>query len=129
MTRNSGAHRTDATLGARVRALRGWRRCQSPRVVPYSRMGPATLSQIENGRTGLNAVRLGHIADARGLTVAQILDIAADTGEPSVQQVQLDQGPRRSSASRRHDRGTAGQAGSGRHGRLTCRPERHVTRR
>jgi AcrR family transcriptional regulator/transcriptional regulator with XRE-family HTH domain len=39
-------------------------------------LSAATLSQIENGRTGLSVSRLMQIADALGLTVVQILDTA-----------------------------------------------------
>ena len=37
-------------------------------------VSPATLSQIENGRTGLTVHRLSRIADALDLTPADILD-------------------------------------------------------
>ncbi len=38
-------------------------------------VSPATLSPIENGRTGLTVGRLSRIVDALGLSVPQILDI------------------------------------------------------
>lgn len=37
-------------------------------------VSPATVSQIENGRVGVTVQRLGHIAEAMDVTVAQILD-------------------------------------------------------
>jgi len=61
-------------LGARVRAAR--QRCgMSLRALAAAlEVSPATLSQIENGRTGLSATRLGRIAAALGTSVAAILD-------------------------------------------------------
>lgn len=42
-------------------------------------VSPATLSQIENGRTGLTVHRLSRIADALDLTPADILDYLTGT--------------------------------------------------
>jgi len=49
-------------------------------------LSPATLSQIENGRTGLSVSRLSRIADVLGLTAAQILDAVV---EPEVRPERL----------------------------------------
>lgn len=46
-------------------------------------LSPATLSQVENGRTGLSVNRLSQIAEALGLTAAQILGRAVEPESPS----------------------------------------------
>ena len=46
-------------------------------------LSPATLSQVENGRTGLSVNRLNQIAEALGLTATQILSPAVEPESPS----------------------------------------------
>jgi AcrR family transcriptional regulator/DNA-binding Xre family transcriptional regulator len=58
-----------------VRTARGVSLRTLARMIEVS---PATLSQIEQGRTGLTVSRLGRIADALDVSVAQILDTVTD---------------------------------------------------
>src|ERR1700754_3066931 len=62
------------TLGARVRAARMAKHVSLRKLAATLNVSPATLSQIENGRTGLSTARLNLIADALGVSVTQILD-------------------------------------------------------
>jgi AcrR family transcriptional regulator/transcriptional regulator with XRE-family HTH domain len=71
----TGGSRGDPTLGAQVRAARAARGVSLRGLARALQVSPATLSQIENGHTGLSVNRLNGIADALGLTVPQILDI------------------------------------------------------
>lgn len=64
----------DEGLGAQVRAARLAKGVSLRGLARTLELSPATLSQIENGRTGLSVSRLGRIAEALGLTVPQILD-------------------------------------------------------
>ncbi|GAA1271475.1 hypothetical protein GCM10009609_38250 [Pseudonocardia aurantiaca] len=75
MTTTGGRGAADATLGAQVRSARTSRGLSLRSLARALRVSPATLSQIENGRTGLSVSRLSQIADALELTVPQILDI------------------------------------------------------
>jgi AcrR family transcriptional regulator/DNA-binding XRE family transcriptional regulator len=70
----------DATLGAQVRAARTARGITLRGLAKMLEVSPATVSQIETGRTGLSVTRLTRIADALGMTVAQILDIVVGQG-------------------------------------------------
>jgi AcrR family transcriptional regulator/DNA-binding XRE family transcriptional regulator len=72
-TRDGGP--TDAPLGAQVRIARMSRGLSLRGLARSLAVSPATLSQIETGRTGLSVTRLSRIADALGLTVPQIMDI------------------------------------------------------
>ncbi|WAL69520.1 helix-turn-helix domain-containing protein [Amycolatopsis cynarae] len=65
----------DENVGAQVRAARTARGLSLRSLARALGISPATLSQIENGRTGLSVQRLRGIADALELTVPQILDI------------------------------------------------------
>lgn len=70
-----GVHPVDATLGAQVRSARVAKGLSLRTLAKQLDVSPATLSQIENGRTGLSVARLSRIAEALELTVTQILDI------------------------------------------------------
>lgn len=71
-----------AVLGARVRAAR-MRRGMSMRALARALdVSPATLSQIENGRTGLSAQRLHDVAAALDMTIAEVLDDSTDPAGP-----------------------------------------------
>jgi AcrR family transcriptional regulator/DNA-binding XRE family transcriptional regulator len=72
---SGGAARGDVTLGTQIRAARTARGVTLRGLARTLQVSPATLSQIENGRTGLSVIRLRGIAEALGLTVPQILDI------------------------------------------------------
>ena len=74
MTAPDNAHSARAVLGAQVRASRV-RRGMSVRALARTLdVSPATVSQVENGHTGLSATRLGRIADALETTVTEVLD-------------------------------------------------------
>lgn len=61
--------------GAQVRAMRTTRGISLRTLAGMIEVSPATLSQIEQGKTRLSVTRLGRIADALDVSVAQILDI------------------------------------------------------
>jgi AcrR family transcriptional regulator/transcriptional regulator with XRE-family HTH domain len=77
-----GAHSADKVLGAQVRAARTAKGISARSLARVLEVSPATLSQIENGRTRLSVSRLGRIAEALELTVAQILDIVIGPDSP-----------------------------------------------
>lgn len=64
-----------AALGAQVRTARRSTGMSLRGLARILGVSPATLSQIENGRTGLSVTRLTRIAEALDLTVPQILDV------------------------------------------------------
>ncbi|MHA6783661.1 helix-turn-helix domain-containing protein [Pseudonocardia saturnea] len=75
----------DASLGAQVRQARMATGTSLRALARQLGVSPATLSQIETGRTGLSVHRLSRIAEALGLTVPQILDVVVaphDAGPP-----------------------------------------------
>lgn len=72
----------DEGLGAQVRAARLAKGVSLRGLARTLELSPATLSQIENGRTGLSVSRLSRIAEALGLAVPQILDIVVAPGAP-----------------------------------------------
>ncbi|MGW0816989.1 helix-turn-helix domain-containing protein [Streptomyces viridiviolaceus] len=59
--------------GARVREAREAKKVSLRALARLIGVSPATLSQIENGRTGLSVARLDDIADALNTTTARIL--------------------------------------------------------
>ena len=61
--------------GAQIRAARLRRNLTVRTLASAVGVSPATISQIENGRTKVSVSRLGRIADALDMTVAEILDI------------------------------------------------------
>lgn len=65
-------------LGAQLRAARTAKGITLRSLARMLGLSPATLSQVENGRTGLSVNRLSQIADALGLTAAQILGLAVE---------------------------------------------------
>ena len=82
---SGAAARGDVALGARIRAARTARGVTLRGLARTLRVSPATLSQIENGRTALSVTRLSGIAEVLGLTVPQILDVVVGpdgSGEP-----------------------------------------------
>ncbi len=66
---------TDASLGAQVRQARTATGMSLRGLARQLGVSPATLSQIETGRTGLSVHRLSRIAEALGITVPKILDV------------------------------------------------------
>src|SRR6478672_5479890 len=86
----SGAPTAEASLGAQVRAARASKGLSLRDLARVLGVSPATLSQIENGRTGLTVSRLSRIADVLDLTVAQILDFVVPAAGPN----QESSGPR-----------------------------------
>ena len=90
MKTTSGAPTAEASMGAQVRAARASKGLSLRDVARVLGVSPATLSQIENGRTGLTVSRLSRIADVLDLTVAQILDFVVPAAGPN----QESSGPR-----------------------------------
>jgi AcrR family transcriptional regulator/transcriptional regulator with XRE-family HTH domain len=90
MTTN-GSRPADAALGAQVRTARASKGVSLRGLARILDVSPATLSQIENGRTVLTVSRLSRIADALALTVPQILDTIAvgPRGEPDREPVEV----------------------------------------
>jgi AcrR family transcriptional regulator/DNA-binding Xre family transcriptional regulator len=74
MTGTHGGRPAYAALGAQVRTARTAKGLSLRGLSRSLDISPATLSQIENGRTGLTVHRLSRIADALDLTVAEIMD-------------------------------------------------------
>jgi AcrR family transcriptional regulator len=75
----------DGSWGAQVRQARVATGTSLRALARRLGVSPATLSQIETGRTGLSVHRLSRIAEALGLTVPQILDVVVappDAGPP-----------------------------------------------
>lgn len=106
-----GGHPTDTGLGPRIRAARLARGMSLRGLAATLYVSPATLSQIENGNTGLSVSRLGRIAEALDLTVPQIYDVAVGAdpaGVPAVVSIaDVPQDPR---SDPEPDRGPGGDA-------------------
>lgn len=66
-----------AAVGERLRAARAARGMSLRSLAALLGVSPATLSQIENGRTNLSVRRLEQIAAALGMAVAEVLETAA----------------------------------------------------
>jgi AcrR family transcriptional regulator len=62
-------------VGAQIRAVRTAHGMTLRGLARELGVSPATVSQIENGRTRLSVVRLGQVADVLGVTVPEILDV------------------------------------------------------
>jgi AcrR family transcriptional regulator/transcriptional regulator with XRE-family HTH domain len=82
MATANSARPPEEMLGAQVRAARMAKGISLRSLAQALQVSPATLSQIENGRTKLSVSRLSEIADALELTVAQILDMVARSDSP-----------------------------------------------
>ncbi|MBW0102881.1 TetR family transcriptional regulator [Pseudonocardia sp. KRD291] len=89
-----GGHSADGDLGPRIRAARQARGTSLRGLAATLHVSPATLSQIENGNTGLSVSRLSRIAEALDLTVPQILDVAVGADPAGVPAVVSTPGPR-----------------------------------
>lgn len=72
----------DAELGRAVRAARTRSKTTLRALAARIGVSPATLSQIENGHTGLSEERLARIAAALGTTVTAVLAPQDPAGEP-----------------------------------------------
>jgi AcrR family transcriptional regulator/DNA-binding XRE family transcriptional regulator len=72
----------DDMTGAQVREVRAARGVSLRTLARMIEVSPATLSQIEQGKTRLSVPRLGRIADALDVSVAQILDTVVGGTEP-----------------------------------------------
>lgn len=74
----------DAALGAQVRAARAAKGLSLRALATLIEVSPATVSQIENGRTGLSVSRLTRIAEVLDLSVPELLatDVAPPDREP-----------------------------------------------
>jgi AcrR family transcriptional regulator/DNA-binding XRE family transcriptional regulator len=85
MRPNEDPRSPESMLGAQMRAARMARGVTLRGLAKTLELSPATLSQIENGRTSLSVSRLSRIADALGLTVVQVLDTVVEPEAPSGQ--------------------------------------------
>ena len=75
MSRRTSPRVADDPTGAQIRAARTRRGLSLRTLARTVDVSPATLSQIELGRTGLTLTRLTRIADALGTSVQEILAI------------------------------------------------------
>lgn len=77
----------DELVGAQIRAVRTNRGISLRGLAKAIHVSPATVTQIELGRTGLTVTRLNQIADAVGASVQEILetDPAATNGAASTE--------------------------------------------
>ncbi|EGD54108.1 helix-turn-helix domain-containing protein [Gordonia neofelifaecis] len=73
---------TDTDLGRRIRAARTARGRTLREIAAAIGVSTATLSLIENGRTGLRVARLAEIADALGLEITDLLTDETPTPKP-----------------------------------------------
>lgn len=81
MPRRASPRVADDPTGAQIRAARTHRGLSLRALARAVHVSPATLSQVELGRTGLTLTRLTEIADALGTSVQDIL--AIDPGRPT----------------------------------------------
>lgn len=77
---DGGRERQAAVLGPRIRAMRQQEGLSLRTLAGRVGVSPATLSQLENGKTGLSVNRLTTIAEALGRNAQDILDPAAGRG-------------------------------------------------
>lgn len=83
MEESSNTRSASAVLGAQVRRARKRHDVTVRGLAQLLDVSPATISQIENGHTGLSAARLSRIADALGTTVTEILNAPAQGPKPT----------------------------------------------
>jgi transcriptional regulator with XRE-family HTH domain len=102
---------TEVDVGERLRALRHSRRCTLRTVAERSGLSESFLSQVERGRSSASIASLRRIADALGVSIADLFD---QDGLP---------GPR---VLRRGDRPTLSFGVLGRKHLLTPRPLQHL---
>jgi transcriptional regulator with XRE-family HTH domain len=98
-------------VGERLRAIRQWRRCTLRTVAERSGLSESFLSQVERGRSSASIGSLRRIAEALGVTVADLF-------EPS--------GPPRPRVLRRDERPALAFGILGRKLLLTPRPLQHL---
>jgi transcriptional regulator with XRE-family HTH domain len=83
MTATESQRSPGSAPGAQLRAARTAKGITLRSLARMPDLSPATLSQVENGRTGLSVNRLNQIAEALGLTATQILSPAVEPESPS----------------------------------------------
>lgn len=91
------SHEADAVLGAQVRSARTAQKLSLRALSGALGVSPATVSQIETGKTGISVVRLNRIAEALHITVPQILDIVVDVETQHAPTMPLAEKPRMTS--------------------------------
>ena len=66
---------TEVDVGERLRALRRLRRCTLRTVAERSGLSESFLSQVERGRSSASIASLRRIADALGVSIADLFDL------------------------------------------------------
>ena len=65
---------TEVDVGERLRALRRFRRCTLRTIAERSGLSESFLSQVERGRSSASIASLRRIADALGVTIADLFE-------------------------------------------------------
>ena len=81
---------TEVDVGERLRELRLFRRCTLRTIAERAGVSESFLSQVERGRSSASIASLRRIADALGVTMADLFD---PDGNPSPQVLKRDERP------------------------------------
>ena len=81
---------TEVDVGERLRELRLFRRCTLRTIAERAGVSESFLSQVERGRSSASIASLRRIADALGVTMADLFD---PDGDPSPQVLKRDERP------------------------------------
>jgi transcriptional regulator with XRE-family HTH domain len=81
---------TEVDVGERLRVLRGFRRCTLRTIAERSGLSESFLSQVERGRSNASIASLRRIADALGVSMA---DLFEPDGEPGPRVLRRDERP------------------------------------
>src|SRR5919205_3570676 len=81
---------TDVDVGERLRALRRFRRCTLRTIAARSGLSESFLSQVERGRSSASIASLRRIAEALGVTIA---DLFEPDGVPGPRVLRRDERP------------------------------------
>src|SRR5881397_113488 len=66
--------KTEVDVGERLRALRRFRRCTLRTIAARSGLSESFLSQVERGRSSASIASLRRIADALGVSIADLFE-------------------------------------------------------
>ena len=75
---------TEIDVGERLRAIRRSRRCTLQTVATRSGLSQSFLSQVERGRSSASIASLRKIADALGVSIADLFELAGAVPGPRV---------------------------------------------